>query len=262
MGLWVEIATVPKNRNANLKPAKNMGDYIGFRSVYLWDDEDAGIIRQNMSSRGFKYLDPISNCLFVDIDMKSHEDVSKAKEEIKRLSEKGLRFDLYHSGSRSYHLHIPHEMIQSKDLPYTHSQTVQELGITCDHSIYRPSSLFRLPGTVHSKTLKTKKLIKSFEGRLLEIELRETPVKSAGGFKDSGSLPADALFSTLWDNCLEQPPERYLKLFSLACAMFDGGLSSQAVLECLQLVNNSWPEPNEESEVLRALYGAEARLRE
>lgn len=261
--LFVEIVSFVNRRNANLKPISCLDNSIGFRSVYMFSKEDAEIIRERGSSKGFKYFNLYSDCLFVDIDIKSEEEDKIALREIEELKKKGFRFSLYTSGGRSYHLHIPHELKCSRHLPYTHKLLVEKLGITCDHSLYRANSLFRLAGTIHSKTGEEKTLIGEYGSKELKFSIQQEPLKEYNKKEDISENPF-LFFSVLRDLCYERVVEnRYLKFFSLSCLLIEySNISYSSLLEVLLLANKSLPEPNEEEEVVRALKGAWERIKE
>ena len=261
MNLFVEITSVVRNRNANLIPVSDLPNRVGFRSVYMFDAEDAEIIRFNGNSKGFKYFNLYSDCLFVDIDVKSEEDNKKAINDIKKLVAKGIKFDLYDSGNRSYHLHIPHELKSSRHLPYNHRRVLREIGLHCDETLYRPNSLYRLPGTCHSKSVegKCKELVKSYSGKLLEFDIVPEPVNEKPANYSSKIFVDVALYS-LWEFSHIQPENRYMSTFAMALKLFDSGLSFETVTDLLERANDCWPEPNEDSEVERAIQGAWSKV--
>jgi hypothetical protein len=262
MKLFVEITSIVKNRNANLIPASELSSRVGFRSVYMFDEQDAEIIRFNGHSRGFKYFNLYSDCLFVDIDMKTKDDAKRAVEDIKRLVARKIRFDLYDSGNRSYHLHIPHPLKNSRHLPYNHARILNELGFKYDNTLYRPNSLYRLPGTVHAKSVegRCKELLKSYNGELLDFEIIPEPIKEFKSESFDSTLFLDTVLYSLWEFSHIQPENRYMSTFAMALKLFDAGLSSDTVLDLLMRANDCWPEPNDECEVERAVQGAMERI--
>jgi len=261
MELFVEVCTFVHLRVANLKPVEELSNCSGFRSVYMFCKEDAEAIRYNGHSRGFNYYDLYSDCLFVDIDVKTKEENNRALQDIKKLKDMGIRFEVWNSGNRSYHLHIPHALMNSRHLPYTHQCVVEKLGIACDLSIYRGNSLYRLPRTRHTKTGKYKELIKSYPGKLIKFPIFQTPEKTSRGGEGASDINAELVFYTLREACLEEPDQHYMKLFSLSCLLFDMGLSYEAISDMLRMVNNFWKDSTQDSEVERAVEGGYKRVK-
>lgn len=261
MSLFVEVVSFVNRRNANLKPIESLLTSVGFRSVYMFNQEDAEIIKDRGSSKGFKYFNLHSDCLFVDIDIKNDEEEAQALADIEKLKASNIKFSLWSSGGRSYHLHIPHELKCSRHLPYTHKLIVEKLGIHCDHSLYRANSLFRLPGTIHTRTGKEKVLLGEYGTKELKFSIQIEPVKEIRERSESCNSPL-LIFSTLRDLSLEEVIEnRYLKFFSLGCLVFENStLSYDTILDLFYFINNSLPEPNEPSEVERAIKGAYERI--
>lgn len=260
MELFVEICTFVKLRNANLKPVAELGKCFGFRSVYMFDEEDAATIRYNGHSRGFKYFDLYSDCLFVDIDIKTPEEAQKAVEDVKRLKALGIRFDIYDSGNRSVHLHIPHELMHSRHMPYTHMKVVEKLGITCDLSIYRGNSLYRLPRTIHTKTGNPKVLKESVDGKLLKFPIIPEPPKENSGITFAKNIDAECVFNMMRNACLDEPEQHYMRLFAISCTLYDMGLDEGLVYGLLSMLNNYWDEPTSEENVAKAVAGGKERV--
>ena len=260
--LFVEVCTLVTLRSANLKPLVELGKHVGFRSVYMFDEEDASVIRYNGHSRGFQYFDLYSDCLFVDIDIKTPEEKARAVSDVKRLKDMGIKFEVWSSGNRSVHLHIPHALMHSRHLPYTHQCVVEKLGIACDMSIYRGNSLYRLPHTKHQKSGKYKVLLNSYEGKMLSFPIFQTPEKQKlGDGPGEMKLDAELVFYTLHQACMEEPEQRYMRVFSLSCLLFDMGLGKGNVHAMLSMVNNFWPEPTDDSNVDKAVEGGFTRVR-
>jgi hypothetical protein len=219
----------------------------GFRSVYMFDSQAASEIKAQKSSRGFGRFTPWSDCLFIDIDG-GEEGLRKALPLIQ-----GLAFELYESGSKGYHIHIPHELIGG-NVPEAHRQFVERLGLPADCSLYRAGSIIALPGRVHPKTKRKKKLLMVFEGDrpyipdpvVQPLEVKELVVED----KDRLRLALQRALTLI-----EHEPKqggRHTQLWSLAGMFREAGLSLDATNEILQGVNSSWLQPKEPDEVERA----------
>jgi hypothetical protein len=252
--LFLEHCNTVTARWGNMLPYAEAVRRSGFRTVYAFSEEDAKTIKESRNSRGFSRFIPSSVELFIDLD--SPEFLEEAQRNIEKL---GWRYSLWTSGSKGYHIHIPHNLSSGYGLPSFHKDMALQVSPNADVSLYRNNSLFRLPGTIHAKTGRPKTLIKT--GGVIaprvpfecagEPETNE--IKFAFGESDESEL--SLALGAIQGFLKRQPGEgrRYQTLWSIGKGLADGGLSNACTRELLEVVNNSWPNPKEESEIERCL---------
>lgn len=255
--MWVEYCRTVANRKGNLVPESTLQGLTGFRSVYGFSEEVACILKHQGNSRGLSKYTPYSDCLFVDFD-----DQPEEAEKLKAaLLQHDLTFDVYDSGNRSFHFHIPHPLKEGKGLPYTHQVVLEKLGLDMervDTTLYRPNSIFRLEGTLHSKTGKAKEKIFSHDGLLLDFDLKEAPMYEKDTYeqlegRDDVILGRFLAFTEklLWGGALVG--SRYEALFNLGCCACAAKISYSSCFEIALTINDTFSEPHTSVEVERAV---------
>lgn len=222
-------------------------DSPGYKSLYGFSEQDAQIIIQNGSSKGFKYFTPFSSELVIDIDTGTVDLIACEA----ALKDRGLGYVVEESGSKGYHVTIKHQPVYDSDLPYSQRSFVSELGFTYDEGLYRPDRLIRLRRTIHEKTGRRKKIIKIIKGSILELPIIPQPeidwsLTGSGEGSDIQTVLMRCLDATLND---VSPGSRYNTLFTLARDFNNCGLSGECALEVLTQINDTWSESKESSEV-------------
>lgn len=209
-------------------------------------------VRERGHSRGLSEFSVWADKVTIDLD----EGDQALLECQTLLAKHGLAFEVWSSGSKGYHVSIPHEPIYSPDLPYSHLCYVQGLGVPHDASLYHHARVLRLPRTIHAKTGKRKTFLYKVDGMQAEIEIRKPPVFN---FKPLGGVSPlqDALLNVL--NLTTNPPEngkRHTRLWSAAKSFAESGTPYLTTLGLLLEVNRSWPKPKELNEVELAVTQA------
>lgn len=143
-----------------------------FRSVFGYPPEVVESITANRHTKGLKGQPVYSNVLLIDADT----DESARHCEVK-LKELQIGFDVFDTGNRGLHFHVP--IVEMVGTDVIHSQITwlknQGLWDIVDTSIYREGGQYRLEGAVHKKTGRKKTKIRGFLGLTLEIPTVKTP---------------------------------------------------------------------------------------
>lgn len=245
-GLMIQISSVK-----NILKSKDPG----FRSVYMFPESAAKEIRDSGESRGFKKYPLFSDRLFIDLD-NGYKDVAKVQE---FLEENSYSYKLYSSGGKGYHFEIETSMLKDCDVPASQLAFVQTLGIQVDESIYRPNSIISLPGRIHPKTGNRKELVKDFRGfNLLEIEpvVQELVLPTVCLDQDLDNFEIGLTQLQTYLNRQPKLGRRHEAIWSTAKNFADAGMSYEATLELLSMVNDSWENPKDDEELERAVSQA------
>lgn len=251
--MWLEHVFDVKHRNGNMLPADEVKNLQGFRSVYGFSQEDAASIRQSGNSKGFVAYPLISDCLFIDLD---HGE-SHVKQTEEFLKSKNVAYQLYSSGGKGFHFHIPHKLLQGYDIYKTHERYAKKIcGDAYDPSIYRPGSLIRLPNTVHKKTGKQKELITVSLGQSLKIVHKDDDrVYTSRGIYTSSEdiLPMSLCQALAYCNNTPVRGKRYMTLWSLGSSLVEAGFSRESIFDFLLIINNSWADKKPADEIYRCV---------
>jgi hypothetical protein len=241
---------VPLNALDSLQKLPNPG-YI---SVYMFSEDAALKIKQSGTSKGLQQYPVAADELVIDID---NGDEGLAEVEVV-LEAQGLAYQVWSSGGKGYHVCIPHPLVCSEDLPYSHQQAVQGLGLKVDMSLYQHGRLISMPGRVHPKTKQKKRFIRQVEGKNLDLKIVKKPDLQFN-FDDRAGL--DELASGLMRvvNMLNTPPSpgnRHTKMWGAAKDLADAGLQFDTVLDVMGRVNESWDVQKDEAEIRLAIEQA------
>ena len=224
----------------------------GFRSLYKYDSNQKSIIEAQASMANLDNMAVYSDTLFIDID--NNEDAMKAMRFA--LVDRDIHYELYESGGKGYHFHIPlKETYQHTRLPEIQKQWVKSLGIPVDESIYKHAGLFRLPGQRHAKTGKKKEIIAEQCALLLELDMNiQLPTAKPTRMCSSLSTSAEALNECLF-YLINEPAEggRYMKLWHLAKGLQEAEFTEEFAIELLVEVNFAWSKPKPIEEINRAI---------
>lgn len=255
--LYIEWVGPSLNRVGNMLPIGALPALIkqhnpGFASVYAFSKDDAMVVRERGHSRGLSGFSVWADRVTIDID----EGDQALLECQVILTKRGLAYEVWSSGSKGYHVSIPHEPIYSPDLPYSHLSYIQGLGVPHDASLYHHARVLRLPGTIHAKTGKRKTFLYKVDGMQAQIEIKKPP---AFNFKPLGGVSPfqDALLNCL--NLTTNPPEagmRHTRLWSAAKSFAESGTPYLTTLGVLLEVNRAWLKPKELNEVELAVQQA------
>lgn len=254
---WARFRTSRTGCMVSEEELKRIIEYIpnpGFASLYSFSKEDAQIIIDRGSSRDFHQFTPISDELLIDLD-DGGASLPALEEQIK-----GLKYEVYFSGSKGAHVILHHEPIADNNLPYSHKKVVEGYGVDADMCLYHPSRLISLPGRVHHKTGKKKELIKRVDGELIVIPMQKKPEINF----DFSGLDGDATHGlSLLLRLKTNPPKvgtRHIRLWQTATDLLKAGFDINSISQFFLVINQDWPEPQSESEVLSVVEQAANRL--
>lgn len=265
MNLYVEWASDTDSRKgrmvslpalANLLKLKNPG----YSSLYMFSQEDAETIKRNNHSRGMNFLEVWSQFLVMDIDC-GKEGLDQI---LPLLDAAGHSYEVWSSGGKGYHIYIPHEMLHSVHLPYSHKLKAKELlkdkFSLIDGSLYQHGRLLSLPGRVHPKTRKKKVLEFSKKGNVpLTVQIvEEVKVKP---LYDSVLGSDDALLVGLnrVQDMITYPPgpgNRHIRFWGASRDLAMAGLDYDTVLGLMTRVNASLPDAKPVEEIEQAVKSA------
>lgn len=232
----------------------------GYSSVYSFREEDARKLLDEESSVGMNRFEVGADELLIDIDC--GEDGLR---EVGRVLEKNdLKFDVWDSGGKGYHISIPHDFVSDKRLPYSHKAAITALlGQTVariDLTLYQHGRLISLPGRLHPITKRKKSFLFSSPGArtLGAISIIEEPPKFQVNFSMSGWSSLSESFLRLSDLAQNEPDvgQRHVKIWSVSKSLAESGLDYDTVLTLLSKVNDSWITQKKPLELEQAVKSA------
>ncbi len=168
--MQIEIrTTVQRFGRPKLVGYNDRYSHTGFTSVYGFPPEAVARINSSGTLRNLSDFPVFSDVLYVDFD-----NNEEAAERFRLTALEGkCGYEMYHSGGRSIHFHIPLEPMYGRGVPGSQRVWMEEKAPEADMSIYRHTGLYRLPGTRHDKNPgKSKKILLQKDGPLLRIENR------------------------------------------------------------------------------------------
>jgi hypothetical protein len=237
--LYREFAEKVFHRRGNMLPAEEVAKKQGFCSIYAFQEDAAKEIIAQGNSKGLGRFPVWADKVVFDLD--------NGEEGLQELTawcqERKLGYRIFSSGSKGFHLEVPHIPVLSRSLPYTHRLLAESTGVPCDPTLYQSGRLYRLEGTLHEKTGKPKQLVEEVEGEnLLEIATREPPESrfKIRDVEDSELLP---FFLNSVSNLINNSPgpgRRHCTLWGMAKDAGRCGLSYETTLELLLTANASW----------------------
>ncbi len=143
-----------------------------FRSLYGYDRNVAAQINKNGNTKGLKGLPVYSGMLIIDCDTDEQAEAAG-----QRLSELEVLHEIWETGNRGRHFHIPIVPMYGTNVVWSQKMWLQDSGLwdTVDRSIYIECGQIRVPGAPHLKTGRIKRQLLSVPGNLLEIPIRVPP---------------------------------------------------------------------------------------
>ncbi len=260
MKLYREWCLKPEFRKGTMLPESRFKTILlsgdpGYSSVYAFEEDAALALIDQKSSAGMARFTAHTDSLVIDLD-NGDDQLAKALEKIAAL---GLAHEVWSSGSKGYHIYIPHTQHESgHDVPHSQRLWVEALDVGADLSLYQHGRILSLPGRVHPKTGRRKALVSNTPGQALAL-VHVTPPPSMFNFEARGGL--SEFEAGLW-KCLQSlgtPPDpgmRHTRIWSTAQHFADCGLTYEATLTLLLKVNEQWPSPKDPSEVELAVTQA------
>ena len=196
MNYFIEVRPALKRNSApRLVPLAERYAFTGFTSLYAFDEETKKFIEDQRSTANLGDREVYSDTLFIDFDGIAQEKIVDF--EVKLA---GLAFDVYHSGGRSIHYHIPVVPTTGRDVHRQQKLWVAAQTDFADLSIYKKCGIYRLPGTYHNKYPGQKKtLLYRKDGDILNIERQELPTNymAAEAPEDDNDKLTNLLFLTV-----------------------------------------------------------------
>lgn len=224
----------------------------GFRSVYMFSKDDAEAIQRRGSSKGFNNLEVYADRLFIDLDG------GDAELELALKALWGYGFHVYSSGSKGYHIELPHKPYFGA-IPEAHLEWVTNNHTPHDASIYKRSSIIALPGRKHPTTGRKKELIMTFVGK--EPEFKEPKLQRPKIVETVTELSFVLMRAARLAENEPVKGGRQTALWSLAQSLADAGLAKDTTLDIVRKVNEQWDSPKPDSEILRAVSAPYQKLR-
>lgn len=219
----------------------------GFSSIYAVSAETARFITAAGTSAGFKGV-VWSERLWLDFD--SYEAGQRAEVKLKELQ---YDFVVYDTGGRGLHLGILRNHLPSHTLPYQDKEWVRGTFTDADLSIYTHLHLFRLPGTVHQSTGRTKTLLSQHPGKVLTLPQWRPSDRRSNDVLDSD---VNTLSGSVFDSrrvmastIPTKVGERHPTFLKLAYALKAEGVGVNPALWWLSETNKLAEEPKSQEEL-------------
>lgn len=218
-----------------------------FRSVFGYPTETANFIKDNGHTRDLRGKPVYCDEILIDVDEDSNVDL--VIEKVKALK---IGCDVYFTGNRGIHIHVPIVPILGTNVPYSVTQWLKavELWELVDQSTFTPGSIFRCEGATHSKTGAEKEWADSFEGELLKIECLAPP----------------PVVTVPREQCMEST-ERYFRnlmrkvgvggrhphMFIIWKSGVDAGFDDETIKESIKVWNSQQDRPHDEESLQKSL---------
>jgi hypothetical protein len=246
--------TDSKFHTANFVPVEHLIQHTGYRSVFSWSLEDANLAYSAGTVKVLKDKPAFADTIFVDFD--NNEKGAMGFKET--LDDQDFLYEMYTSGGRSIHFHIP--MVPQYDIRTPHSvrkfmENFKQFGY--DPSVYNYCSLFRLPGTTHEKTGKPKQLIECNGFYSVSIDLVDPPKINVIATDHDALAVAVALYANYIGGGVAEGG-RYTVQWKVAKAFQEAGLSFDTALELVLTMDESWKNlakgPDETKRAVKDAY--------
>lgn len=224
----------------------------GYCSVYSFNKQDSERIKLSGSSRLLKTATPGASELWIDID-KGSGALDKVLEALNSIR---VKYDLFSSGGKGYHIRLEHDFIEDSRLPFSHKQWVIDnipgSSDLVDLTLYNVSRLLSNVGRVHPKTGLKKVYICSVLGDKIIVVLQDPKTglfdKLEGGVFDGSIVAALDYISSIGQN----PPaegRRHMTFWKAASRLLETGLAPQTTFDLLTKVNELCQNPLETEEL-------------
>ena len=226
----------------------------GYCSVFMFDEDAAKQIEESHNSRGLDQYEVYADRVFIDLD-NGDADLSMCCD---RLSNLGLGYSVYSSGSKGYHVTIPlKDVISGKNVPYSMMKWVEGLGVNFDRTIYLAGALIALPGRLHPKTRVPKRLIKTVDGKPLTLPIIDAPAPITFNLgQDSDALKRALTQLNILGHDEPVNGERHTSIWKTAKSLAEAGIELTTTLDLINAINNSWDNPKDEADVVQAVERA------
>ncbi len=169
----------------------------GYISVWGYPALTEKVIEDQGSTSGLMGLPLFTDLLYLDID-DAPETVDAVEDQLQRL---GWAYEMYDSGNRGAHFHIPCVEVTRTDLPMLVKRWVAHYfpykGV--DDSLYKTSGIIRTEGTFHHKRPGAqKRFVGAYEGSMVDLlaTLPDAPMPRAVNLGEDRE--AGEILSMLW----------------------------------------------------------------
>ncbi len=195
--LYESRSGLTRSSTVSLLPWAQAMETAGYISCWGYPELTQKVIRDQGSTSGLMGLPLYTDLLYLDID-DAPETVGLVEN---YLQEQGWGYELYNSGSRGVHFHLPCSPITRTDLPMIIRRWVTQhfpfKGV--DESLYKTSGIIRTPGTFHHKSPGSqKRFLRGCEGSEVDVlaTLAEAPIPRSVSLGDDRE--AAEILSGLW----------------------------------------------------------------
>jgi hypothetical protein len=202
--------------------------------VYGYPPSTADVIAKQQNTAKLAGLDLYSDVLLVDFD--DQPAAAAAFEEL--LVVGGLAFMEFESGNRSVHFHVPIVPMTGPATAHSQKEWIAKNAPLADDTIYKPSGLFRLPGTWHEKNPGHSKLLtKTSTGRRLNIPqadkvIEHNPMTSPSSLKLERAM-----------NSRRHQGNRRVHAWYIAMLAYNLGFKEGETYDMVSRWNNRFAEP-------------------
>lgn len=220
----------------------------GFCSLYAVTKETAEAITEAGTTKGFKGV-VWSERLWLDFD---DQDAAKRAEE--RLKVMGYDYVCYTTGNRGLHFGILRDNAPSHLLPLFDKTWVKQNFPEADSSIYTHLHPFRIPGTKHEKTGRSKELLYGRRGGTLILPpFRKEEIQIDTFGQNLGKSVFDCFF-VMANTVPVDSGQRHQTMIRLLNALKnDAGVSMDVALWWTSEWNKMLSQPKEDHELEKAV---------
>ena len=185
-----------------LKTIKEMKGLSGFKTIFGFNKKAQDYISSIGATKGVGKYPLYMDKLYLDFD----NNLEAEKKSLAKLQKLGYAHEVYNTGGRGIHIHIPTYPVERLGIAFYIKNVVSNMFPGADEKIYKPTGIIRLPGTYHSKTNKQMVIVKKVEGKILNIDEHRPkgfiPVKPVNLENDSEFL--DRMLTKDLNTCVHE----------------------------------------------------------
>lgn len=220
-----------------------------FCSLYSVRLEDAEAIEEAGTAAGFRGI-VWSQRLWIDLD--TQEASTSAQTKIKEL---GYDYVIYDTGNRGVHIGIARDTHPSHTLPQQDKAWVQANIPGADLSLYWHLHLIRLPGVVHEKTGRPKKLVEQGKGKALILPKwnpeEDINIRGNKGLISSQDSQRESIFSSWKITQNLMPTGLRRQLVELAMSLNEQQVTLEECMWVVKEVNKGFSVPRDDNDIER-----------
>lgn len=239
---YIEIrAGVRRSGGPNLVPLQDAHKYIGFRSVFAYDDTIAEVIRLQGNTSNLRGKPVYADTIFTDFD--NHDPVEFRE----WLRASGIAHTEWDSGNRSVHFHVQIQPVYGEWVPHACKAWTLQHAPTADISFLHPAGQYRLPGTFHPKRPGRRKLM-TYQQEGQPLVLEEPPKREFKIALHDDTTIVD-FYTLLLVPKLEGGRQPYI--WRLAITAAQAGMEFAETLEHLHWWNSRFCTPMHQDSILQ-----------